>query len=324
MITNVVEYCQYRRVKRRERLALETKIVPKHRDHSPRDETNSKDIHKEVAHLIYPCSRFVLALERKYGLTIYTSPSFNSRCKAAFMKGDLKSIIQAMNSGIYCIRRQKSLDRVAEKVLIRFILNMPFQGTIFNDFKLDGEKAAFHARNIVQRGNYNRNKRGIRRIHLILLKLEALVYWRRGLDMLCKDFTDYQNKFFEIIRDPVVSVSEVDRLLRSIFDDLINEEAIVDICNDFLLLFPDSVQNYEPRTLKHLTRCSVRKSLQKSGNLQEAVLKLQVPDRIKSYILVYDTIWRHAVSQEVNSHTGRLDESTAMAPQLRRRLNLTE
>ena len=98
-----------------------TKVSPEYREQSAPGETNGKDIHKEVAHLIFPCSRYILELEKKYGLTIYTSPSFNSKCKAAFMSGDYKSIIGAMSCGIYCIRRQKNLDRMAEKMLIRFM-----------------------------------------------------------------------------------------------------------------------------------------------------------------------------------------------------------
>lgn len=189
---------------------------------------------------------------------------------------------------------------------------MPFEGLIFNDFKRDGQRASFHARNVIERGKYKRNKRGIRRLYLILLKLEALVYYRHSLVALCKDYVDYLNNFFEIIRDPVVSVHEVESLLRSIFDDPFNDDAINQICHDFLLLFADSAQKYKPRTLKHLSRCSVRKSLQKTGNLQNLVFKLPVPDSIKDYILVFDMVWQRPVPELESSFTANPDEASTM------------
>lgn len=189
---------------------------------------------------------------------------------------------------------------------------MPFEGRIFNDFKREGQRASFLAKNIIERGKYKRNKRGVRRLYLILLKLEALVYSRHSLVALCKDYVDYLNKFFEIIRDPIVSVHEVEGLLRTIFEDPFNDAAINQVCHDFLLLFPDSAQNYKPRTLKHLSRCSIRKSLQKVGDLQNLVFKLPVPDSIKAYILVFDMVWRRPIPELVNSSNEGSNETTTV------------
>ncbi len=66
------------------------------------------------------------------------------------------------------------------------------------------------------------------------------------------------------------------------------ETSIQDFCQSFTEAFPESDKPSRPRTLQHLSRCAVRKSLYSSCNLPHGLKTIGLPKMMQDYISLKD------------------------------------
>jgi hypothetical protein len=69
----------------------------------------------------------------------------------------------------------------------------------------------------------------------------------------------------------------------------VNQEKAAKIVKDFAKEFPRSSETLAPRSLKHLSRLEVRKSLAEVKTLPKGVFELHIPRNLQHYLLLQDS-----------------------------------
>lgn len=130
------------------------------------------------------------------------------------------------------------------------------------------------------------NQRGRRYIFLIIKSLETIKLALNNDTNAC-NYARCLEVFYRTIPDPFVSQGDMKGFLRFllamppfIFDNL---AVIAAIYNSYFLLAP---MLYSPRSLKHLSRISVRHILRKNDKLlPHSVRRLHIPRELHDYLL---------------------------------------
>lgn len=141
---------------------------------------------------------------------------------------------------------------------------------------------------------YKENK--IRRIDLIVMTLIVLKKKNKGQDYL--KYAVLQNFFFETVTEPHVAVEELRRFLHSICKESEYCTVAEYYCGLFKKVFPHYPEQLRPRSLKHLCRCLFRKYLSSYGKKKQEVWSLDIPETLKSYLLLDEEYHEMCISIE--------------------------
>lgn len=136
----------------------------------------------------------------------------------------------------------------------------------------------------------------IRRIDLIVMSLIVLKKKNKGQDYL--KYVVLQNFFFETVTEPIVAVEELRRLLHSICKESENCTVTEYYCDLFKKVFPHYPEQLHPRSLKHLCRCLFRKYLSSYGKKKQEVWSLDIPETLKTYLLLEEEYHEMCISIE--------------------------
>lgn len=90
---------------------------------------------------------------------------------------------------------------------------------------------------------------------------------------------------YETIPEPIITCNEVGFFFEFILEES-SHRFIPQICCEYVSKYPDGVTPLMPRSLLHLSRCKVRECLRITGGLPYDVEKLEIPECLKSYILI--------------------------------------
>ena len=135
------------------------------------------------------------------------------------------------------------------------------------------------------------NDRIVRRKFDIIKVLDAVMRKR----FQCTSLTVYVRcirMYFESTPQPFITRNEVEDLIVSLFhgQDVPDMQQLAkELSGEFVDLFPETTEFYNPRKLHHLCRCRIRDILTSSGCLPDSVFflaeELQITRTMKQYIL---------------------------------------
>lgn len=126
-------------------------------------------------------------------------------------------------------------------------------------------------------------------------KRDLLIVRAMNIALSCGHFGDayYSNSancfdiYMMALSEPVISVKDVEDFLHLILDNNRSHTPIFIslTCAAFEKTFPRSPKRSSPKTLECLCRSVIRDSLQKSPPCTVALSKMQIPNRMKNYLL---------------------------------------
>lgn len=131
-----------------------------------------------------------------------------------------------------------------------------------------------------------KNHRCYKRIFLAAVAIKATLLKVNGQQNFAEEYISCLKMYFVATTDVFLSVFEVKSLLYVCFTMIKRLRLYDDFCQEFDKLMPECPTRLEPRKLTDLARCQVRKNLSQCNlSLPEALKKLNLPKRIKSFIL---------------------------------------
>lgn len=130
------------------------------------------------------------------------------------------------------------------------------------------------------------NMRGGKRILCIIKALKVLEVKRCGHSFKLQEHVNCIRMYFRAVAEPFISKKDVEEFLRFYYRNRISEDLIESLGEDYECLFkPESSMAYTPRSLKHLSRLRVRKSLQwKVTVLPNAVKGFLIPPTLMEFL----------------------------------------
>ncbi|GFY75838.1 SOCS box domain-containing protein [Trichonephila inaurata madagascariensis] len=131
----------------------------------------------------------------------------------------------------------------------------------------------------------------IRSINLLILK--SLPIYNKGLSTASNDQKDCFQFIWRAIPDPIPTCAELESSIANEYSLLAQNGVLRPkrFCEntDLCIMYKKCITNLacvtkEPRSLKHLSRCAVRKSLKECYNLPHGIFQLGLPETLEQYL----------------------------------------
>lgn len=137
-------------------------------------------------------------------------------------------------------------------------------------------------------GDYSSQSR--RRLQVVLWGLDTMSSWEEDI-VTSKNDSEQRLKvmfltiLFEFVPEPYISSAEIGDVVKHIIGNQNGaEDFVFKARKKFETVYPESMLPYQPRSLKHLSRCCILKKLRRSGRFPQGVDQLPVPEFLKDYI----------------------------------------